>query len=341
MIVSKTLSTEQPKQTPVAANPSERDASRLETLGKTYHLPFPDLLFQALQVHRQYHPEGSVQLATLANIKSGKCPEDCSYCPQSSRYQTGVETWDLPPVSEIREQALAAKANGSSRFCMGAAWRTPPSEEAFTHVLEMVGTVRDLGMEACVTLGMVTTEQAKRLKTAGLTAYNHNLDTSESFYPEIITTRTYQDRLDTLKAVGDAGLEVCCGGILGMGESVDDRLQMLETLLSLEHPPESVPLNCLVPVEGTPLANQPPVDPIELVRLIATTRIHLPTAKVRLSAGRLQLSAEAQALCFLAGANSIFSGATLLTTPNPEADQDKALLKKLGLKPLELSQALC
>jgi biotin synthase len=303
-----------------------------QQLANTYHQPFPMLLQQAMSVHRQHHDPCVLQLAQLANIKSGQCPEDCSYCPQSIRYNTGVETWDLPTVEDIREQALQAKATGSSRFCMGAAWRTPPSEKHFTQVLALVKEVRSLGLEACVTLGMVNAEQAKALKQAGLTAYNHNLDSSERFYKEIITTRTYQDRLDTLKAVGDAGLQVCCGGILGLGETVNDRLALLETLCHLPTLPESVPVNCLVPVAGTPLEAQAPVDVLELVRYIATVRIFLPKAKVRLSAGRLQLSEAEQALCFLAGANSLFSGETLLTTPNPEASQDAQLLKKLGLQ---------
>jgi biotin synthase len=289
----------------------------LKTLQTTYNLPFLDLIFQAQQVHRASHPQNVIQLATLANIKSGNCPEDCKYCPQSSRYNTGVETWDLPTVEEIKTQVQTAKANGSSRFCMGAAWRTPPSETHFQQVIELVKTVKAEGVEACVTLGMI----------------NHNLDTSPQYYPEVISTRTYDDRLNTLKSVGDAGLQVCCGGILGMGETLDHRLELLEALLQLEHPPESVPINCLVPVAGTPMAENEPVDPIELVRLIATTRIHLPKAKVRLSAGRLSLSEEGQALCFAAGANSIFSGDTLLTTPNPEANTDAKLFAKLGLTP--------
>jgi biotin synthase len=307
----------------------------LQALHTTYTLPFLELLFQAQTVHRQYHPQNVIQLATLANIKSGNCPEDCKYCPQSSRYNTGVETWDLPTVEDIKSQVQTAKANGSSRFCMGAAWRTPPSETHFQHVVELVKTVKAEGVEACVTLGMLTLDQAHRLKDAGLTAYNHNLDTSPEYYPEIISTRTYEDRLNTIKTVGDAGLQVCCGGILGMGETQQHRLELLEALLQLEHPPESVPINCLVPVAGTPMADNEPVDPIVLVRLIATTRIHLPKAKVRLSAGRLSLSEAEQALCFAAGANSIFSGEKLLTTPNPQANTDAMLFAKLGLTPTE------
>ena len=312
--------------TPFAATPPT-----LAQLRQWYHLPLLDLLFQAQQVHRQHHPANTVQLATLANIKSGHCSEDCKYCPQSSRYTTGVDTWDLPEVADIKAQVLQAKAAGSSRFCMGAAWRTPPSATHFNHVLALVKAVKEEDMEACVTLGMVNAEQAEALKEAGLTAYNHNLDTSPEYYGEIITTRTYQDRLDTLKAVGDAGLQVCCGGILGMGETVEHRLELLNVLTHLEHVPESVPINALVPVAGTPLEDQPPLDPLDLVRMIATTRLALPTAKVRLSAGRLSLSDEAQALCFMAGANSLFSGETLLTTPNPGVNADQALLQKLGL----------
>lgn len=306
-------------------------ATLLNQIQATYHQPFPHLLRQAVAVHAEHHNPTEVQLATLANIKSGKCPEDCSYCPQSSRYKTGIETWDLPTLDDVKAQAQRAKQQGSSRFCMGAAWRTPPSEEKFNHVLDMVKVVRELDMEACVTLGMVNLEQARALKEAGLTAYNHNLDTSESYYSSIITTRTYADRLATLEAVGQAGLQVCCGGILGLGESLDDRLEMLATLCSLTTPPESLPVNCLVPVEGTPLEDQPPVDRIELARFIATARIHLPQAKIRLSAGRLSLSEAEQALCFVAGANSIFSGDVLLTTPNPGASSDQVLLDKLGM----------
>ncbi|MDX2083819.1 MAG: biotin synthase BioB [Candidatus Melainabacteria bacterium] len=309
----------------------------LARLTDCYHQPFLDLLFQAQQVHREFHPVNQIQLATLANIKSGRCPEDCAYCPQSVRYQTGVESWDLPTVEALRPQILAAKANGSSRFCMGAAWRTPPHDQAFEQVLNLVRAVVQEGMEACVTLGMLTADQAKALKAAGLTAYNHNIDTAPDFYREIISTRTFEDRLETLHHVGEAGLQVCCGGILGMGETVSHRLQMLQVLCELEHPPESVPINCLVPIAGTPLANQPPVDPIELVRTIAVTRIFLPAAKVRLSAGRTSLSEEAQALCFMAGANSIFAGSTLLTTPNPGEDADARLMQKLGLSALAAS----
>jgi biotin synthase len=306
-------------------------SQKLAEIQAIYHQPFLQLLYQAGDVHQANQRVGEVQLATLANIKSGKCPEDCKYCPQSSRYNTGVETYDLPSLDDIKSQVAQAKAGGASRFCMGAAWRTPPNDEAFTHVLDMVKAVKAEGLEACVTLGMIDASQAERLKEAGLTAYNHNLDTSPHYYKEVITTRSYEDRLQTLQAVGNAGLQVCCGGILGMGESEDQRLELLAALTALEHPPESIPINCLVAVEGTPLENQAPVDPLELVRLIATTRLLFPKSKVRLSAGRLSLSDEAQTLCFLAGANSIFSGETLLTTPNPEASRDAQLFAKLQL----------
>lgn len=307
------------------------DTDLLRKIRECYDQPFLDLLFEAQSVHRRFHPKNEIQLCTLANIKSGNCPEDCAYCPQSARYNTGIETWELPTVDEIREQAREAKANGSTRFCMGAAWRTPPHQKAFDQVLDLVRTVVKEDMEACVTLGMLTPEQAVALKEAGLTAYNHNIDTAPSYYPEIITTRTIDDRLQTLKAVADANLSVCCGGILGMGETLAHRLEFIETLCRLETPPESVPINCLVPVEGTPLAKQTPVDPFDLVRTIATVRIMLPEAKVRLSAGRLEMSDETQALCFMAGANSIFTGEKLLTTDNPGVNRDQELLEKLGL----------
>lgn len=310
----------------------KQESSLLTRIREVYHQPFLDLLYEAQETHRRHHPKNEIQLCTLANIKSGNCPEDCSYCPQSARYNTGIETWDLPSVEEIREQALEAKANGSTRFCMGAAWRMPPHQKAFDHVLELVKTVSDEGMEACVTLGMLNAEQAQALKVAGLKAYNHNIDTSPNYYPEIISTRTYNDRLETLKNVANAGLDVCCGGILGMGESLEHRLEFIGMLCTLDTPPESVPINCLVPVEGTPLAEQPPVDSFDLVRTIATVRIMLPEARVRLSAGRLGMNDETQALCFMAGASSIFTGEKLLITDNPGANRDRALLEKLGLQ---------
>ncbi|MEB3288132.1 MAG: biotin synthase BioB [Vampirovibrionales bacterium] len=310
---------------------SNQTLTLLDKLRMVYSQPFPNLLYQAQTIHRENHAPSEIQLCTLSNIKSGNCPEDCAYCPQSARYNTGIDTWDLPSVEQIKAEIADAKANGSTRFCMGAAWRTPPHQKAFDHVLELVKTVTGEGMEACVTMGMLNAEQAVALKEAGLKAYNHNIDTAPSFYPEIITTRTIQDRLDTIKHVADAGIDVCCGGILGMGESVEQRLEFLQTLCELEVPPESVPINCLVPVEGTPLADQAPVDGIELVRTIATTRIFLPGAKVRLSAGRLEMSDELQALCFLAGANAIFTGEKLLTTANPGLNRDELLMQKLGM----------
>jgi biotin synthase len=307
--------------------------NRLEQLQRWYDMPFLELLYQAMTVHREHHSVNELQLCTLSNIKSGNCPEDCSYCPQSARYQTGIDKWDLPSVEEIKEQVLEAKANGSSRFCMGAAWRTPPKGKAFDHVLDLVKTVKSEGMEACVTLGMIDYNQAQALKEAGLTAYNHNIDTAPSHYENIITTRTIQDRLDTLENVAMAGIQVCCGGILGMGESIAQRLEFIQTLCELETPPESVPINCLVPVKGTPLEDAPPVDPIELVKTIAVTRLALPTAKIRLSAGRLTMSDECQTLCFAAGANAIFTGEKLLTTANPGLNRDAALMERLGMIP--------
>ena len=315
----------------MTTRPVSRKRPTLAELKACYEKPFLDLVYEAQSIHRQYHPANEIQLCTLSNIKSGNCPEDCAYCPQSVRYNTGVETWDLPSVEQIKEEARAAKANGSSRFCMGAAWRTPPHQKAMDHVCGLVRTVVDEGLEACVTLGMLNDTQAKQLKEAGLTAYNHNIDTAPSFYGQIITTRTMDDRIETLNAVARAGIQTCCGGILGMGESVDQRLEFIQTLCALETPPESVPINCLVPVKGTPLADQPPVDVIELVRTIAVTRIFLPEAKVRLSAGRLTMTDETQALCFMAGASAIFTGEKLLTTDNPGLNRDEDLMRKLGL----------
>ena len=300
-------------------------------LEQWYALPFFDLVTQAHQVHLAHHAANTVQFCTLSNIKSGNCPEDCAYCPQSARYTTGVDTWDLPSTEEIQSQVQVAKANGSTRFCMGAAWRTPPKGKAFDHVLELVKTAAAENVEVCVTLGMIDAQQAQALKQAGLTAYNHNIDTAPSFYDQIITTRTIQDRLNTIEAVAHAGIQVCCGGILGMGETVEHRLEFLTTLCELDTPPESVPINCLVPVKGTPMADQPPLDPFELVRMVAVTRLALPTARVRLSAGRLTMSDETQAWCFFAGANSIFTGETLLTTPNPGQNRDLSLMQKLNL----------
>jgi biotin synthase len=303
----------------------------IEEVAQLYGSPLLDLVFRAAAVHRQYNDPREVQLCTLASIKTGNCPEDCAYCPQSSRCDTFVAPQRLLQVDQVLADARRARDAGSTRFCMGAAWREVTDGRAFERVLDMVRGVRDLGMEACCTLGMLTEEQALRLKEAGLSAYNHNLDTSEEFYGAIITTRTYEDRLATIKNVAKAGISVCCGGILGMGEERADRVQLLHTLASLDPQPESVPINALVPVEGTPLAELPPLDIFEWVRAIAVARILMPRAKVRLSAGRLSISAEAQALAFLAGANSIFTGEKLLTTANPEADIDHVLLTRLGL----------
>jgi biotin synthase len=296
-----------------------------------YSLPLPDLMFRAAEVHRAHRDYRDVQRCALLSIKTGGCPEDCRYCTQSARYDTPVAREPLMTVEAVREKAAAAKARGATRFCMGAAWRSPKDGPEFDRVLEMVRVVRELDMEACVTLGMLTTTQAERLAAAGLTAYNHNLDTSRRFYPRVITTRTYDDRLETLKHVQNAGIQVCCGGIVGMGETEDDRLMLLAELANLDPPPESVPINCLVPGRGTPLDGAPPVDSIELVRLIATARIAFPKARVRLSAGRDRMSRELQVLCFLAGADSIFFGEKLLTAPNPSADADAELFRAMGI----------
>ncbi len=297
-----------------------------------FALPFQDLIFRAQQVHREHHVPNTVQMSTLLSIKTGACPEDCKYCPQSVRYDTGLEREVLMQVAEVRERAVAAKAAGATRFCMGAAWRSPKKKDVDA-VVAMVREVRALGLETCATLGMVTPDQARELKDAGLDYYNHNLDTSPEFYGEIITTRTFQDRLDTLDAVRGAGLNVCCGGIVGMGETVRDRARMLETLANLPHHPESVPINQLVQVPGTPLAGAAPTDPLDFIRTIAVARVVLPKSYVRLSAGREAMSDELQALAFLAGANSIFYGEKLLTTGNPDVEHDRALLARLGIQP--------
>jgi biotin synthase len=298
-----------------------------------HDLPLTELLFRAQSVHRQHHAADEVQLCTLLSVKTGGCPEDCAYCPQSAHYETPVSSERSLAVADVLHAASQAREAGATRFCMGAAWREVKDGPAFDNVLEMVRGVRALGMEACVTLGMLNDDQAQRLKEAGLTAYNHNLDTSRAHYKAIISTRTYDDRLATLARVRKAGITICSGGIIGMGESIDDRCEMLRTLASLDPPPESVPINTLVATEGTPLQSMAPVDPLELVRMIATARILMPRARVRLSAGRLALSREAQLLCFFAGANSIFYGEKLLTTGNPDTDEDRALLEAAGLKP--------
>ena len=302
----------------------------LDEIVTLYRQPLNDLLYRAHTVHRRCFDPNRIQLSTLINIKSGGCPEDCAYCPQSVRYKTGVDSEALMSCEQVLAEARRAKASGASRFCMGAAWRGP-KEKDIDRVAEMVAGVRELGLETCVTLGMLKPGQAEQLKSAGLDYYNHNLDTSENFYSSIISTRTYQERLDTLQRVRDAGINVCCGGIIGMGESVDDRAALLQTLACLPRHPESVPINTLVKVAGTPLEGEEDTDPIELVRTVACARILMPRAYVRLSAGRTEMSDSTQALCFYAGANSIFYGEKLLTTENPRFSRDKALFERLGL----------
>jgi biotin synthase len=309
----------------------------LEDLQAVYRLPLLDLVLRAAQVHRAHHEPADIQRCALLSIKTGGCPEDCGYCAQSAHFKTGVPATPLMTIEEVSQHARRARELGATRFCMGTAWREPRDGPSFDRVLDMVRVVRSLDMEACVTLGMLTDDQALRLREAGLTAYNHNLDTSRRHYSNIVSTRTYDDRLRTLQAVQKAGIAVCCGGILGMGENEDDRLLLLAELTALDPPPESIPINCLVPIPGTPLKDTAPVEPLELVRLIATTRIVLPRARVRLSAGRDRMSRELQVLCFLAGANSIFFGEKLLTAPNPSADEDAELFRALGLPVLSTS----
>ncbi len=301
-----------------------------EKVLELFALPFPELIYQAQTTHKQFFPAGDMQLSTLLNIKDGGCPEDCHYCPQAARYHTGVAAKKLMSVENVKKQAEAAKAAGATRFCMGAAWRELKDRDV-PAIKQLIQEVKALGMESCVTLGMMTETQAAELKDAGLDYYNHNIDSSPEFYQEIITTRTYDDRLQTLERVRQAGIKVCCGGIVGMGETREDRAGMLMTLANMEPAPESVPINNLVPIPGTPLANQDPLDPFEFVRTIAVARILMPEARVRLSAGRTSMSDEMQALCFLAGANSIFYGEKLLITANPDAMHDRALLNRLGI----------
>jgi biotin synthase len=295
-------------------------------------LPFPELVYRAQTAHRERHDPSHVQACTLLSIKTGGCPEDCGYCPQSAHYETGVERRELLDVGDVLEKARTARENGASRFCMGAAWRDAPEGRAFEQVLACVKGVSSLGLEACVTLGMLTDEQAERLAAAGLTAYNHNLDTSREHYAKVVRTRTYDERLATLERVRNAGISVCCGGILGLGESVRDRCALLVQLSSFDPHPESVPINVLVRSPGTPMEHNADVDPLDLVRTVAAARLVLPASRIRLSAGRTSLSAEAQALCFLAGASSIFLGDTLLTTPNPAPDEDARLFERLGIR---------
>ena len=304
-----------------------------EEIREIYDLPLPDQLFRAQQVHRRFHDPQKVQLCTLLSIKTGGCPEDCAYCPQSAHYDTSVSVERLLDVEHVVRMARRARENGSTRFCMGAAWRSAPRGRQFKRVLEMVHGVRQLGMEACCTLGMLTEEQAKQLKEAGLTAYNHNLDTSEDYYKEVISTRGFDDRLATIDNVRKTNVTVCSGGIIGMGESPADRAGMLVALATLNPQPESVPINALVPVEGTPMEEQEPVPIWDMIRMVATTRIVMPETQVRLSAGRTQMSREGQAMCFFAGANSIFAGDKLLTTPNPDVNEDMEMFKMLGLNP--------
>jgi biotin synthase len=299
-----------------------------------FDLPFPELIFHAQRIHRMHFDPREVQISTLLSIKTGGCPEDCAYCPQSAHYAAGVTAEKLMDAQAVVAEAQAAKSAGASRFCMGAAWRNPKDRD-LDAVCAMVAGVKALGLETCATLGMLTGAQARRLKESGLDYYNHNLDTSPEFYGTIITTRTYQDRLDTLDHVRAAGIHVCCGGIVGMGESREDRLGMIVALATLPAHPESVPINMLVQVEGTPLATGRTLDPIEFVRTVAVARITMPASVVRLSAGREHMREETQALCFVAGANSIFSGPKLLTTPNPDRDRDRALMDKLGMVPME------
>ena len=315
----------------VMTNPVRFDWQR-EQIAELFAQPFADLLFHAQSLHRQHFDPNQVQVSTLLSIKTGKCPEDCAYCPQSVRYDTELEVEPLMPLEQVIAAARKAKQNGASRFCMGAAWRSPKDKD-LDKVIDMVEAVRKEGMETCLTLGMLTAQQTRRLKAAGLDYYNHNLDTSPEFYEEIISTRTYQDRLDTLAHVRGAGIKVCCGGILGMGESRQDRVGLLQELANQSPHPESVPINMLVRVEGTPLDAASDFDPIEFVRTIAVARILMPKSHVRLSAGREEMSEEMQALCFLAGANSIFYGEKLLTTPNPNQHQDQQLFNKLGITP--------
>jgi biotin synthase len=306
-----------------------------EEISAIYHKPLLELIYEAASIHREYQDTAEVQVCTLLSIKTGGCPEDCAYCPQAARYNTGLEVQALMKKEDVLAYAEKAKNAGSTRFCMGAAWREVRDNRDFDRVLDMVKGVNELGMEVCCTMGMLNEEQAKRLQEAGLHAYNHNIDTSEDHYGDIITTRTYEDRLRTLGNVRKAGISVCSGGIIGLGETHDDRIAMLHTLSNLPQHPESVPINALVRVKGTPLQDNPKVDIWDMIRMIATARIIMPSTMVRLSAGRAEMSVAEQALCFMAGANSIFAGEKLLTTPNPSFDEDNAMFQLLGLKPRE------
>ena len=310
-----------------------RNDYRLEEIHQIYNTPLLELIYRAATLHRQYNDTAEVQVCTLLSIKTGGCTEDCAYCPQAARYNTDVNVKALMKKEEVLEYAQKAKDAGSTRFCMGAAWREVRDNRDFDRVLDMVKGVNAMGMEVCCTLGMLTKEQAEKLADAGLYAYNHNLDTSQEYYNEIITTRTYDDRLQTLDHVRKAGVTVCCGGIIGLGETHEDRIKMLHTLCTMPEHPESVPINALVRIKGTPMENQPKVDIWDMVRMIATARILMPKTMVRLSAGRAEMSTAEQAMCFMAGANSIFAGDKLLTTPNPAFDEDNAMFQLLGLKP--------
>jgi biotin synthase len=312
-----------------------------EEIKAIYDSPIMELISRAHEVHKEFHTVGEVQVCTLLSVKTGGCPEDCAYCPQAARYNTKLDVQRLLDVEVVLKNAKDAKESGSTRFCMGAAWREVRDNKDFDKVIDMVKGVKALEMEVCCTMGMITPEQAKRLKEAGLYAYNHNLDTSEEYYDEIITTRTYDDRLETIENVRNAGISVCSGGIIGLGETDQDRIGMIYTLATLPEHPESVPVNALVPVEGTPLENQPRVSIWEMLRMIATVRITMPKAMVRLSAGRLEMPFSEQALCFMAGANSIFAGEKLLTTPNPGVNTDKEMFEILGLQPRASYKAEC
>jgi biotin synthase len=329
---AQAISSSRPIISPASLAGPVRHDWTLDEARQLFKLPFNDLIFGAQSIHREHFDPNEVQVSSLLSIKTGSCSEDCAYCPQSAHYDTGLGKEDLLPVEDVLEAARQAKAQGAGRFCMGAAWRSP-NDRDIERVCTMVEGVKALGMETCLTLGMLTDTQTNRLKEAGLDYYNHNLDTSEAYYSEIITTRTYQDRLDTISHVRAAGMSVCCGGIVGMGESREQRATFIARLANLSPYPESVPINHLVPVAGTPLADQPPMDPLEFVRTIAVARITMPKARVRLSAGRQELGRAVQAMCFQAGANSIFYGDKLLTTENPEANADMQLFAKLGLKP--------
>ena len=306
-----------------------------EEIARIYHGPILELIYQAATIHREYHDPGEIQVCTLLSLKTGGCSEDCVYCAQSAHHDTELERQNLLGVGAVMAAARRARDSGSTRFCMGTAWRQVGDNRDFDHVLEMVRQISAMGLEVCCTLGMLTEKQARQLKQAGLHTYNHNLDTGENYYPEVVTTHTYEDRLRTIENVDRAGIALCCGGILGLGESEDDRIDLLHTLANLSTPPESVPINALVPIAGTPLENPAPISVWELARMIATARLLFPRAMVRLAAGRDRLAAPEQALCFLAGANSIFSGDKLLTTPHPGADRDAALFDLLSLKPRE------